>query len=221
MPALQRSKADRVNDTHHQAEIESSHIARTWRYMKAYTVKISGDSILYFKHPAFIPSFACALLYLTVLSFSGQMVTYLLSTGFTSAHVAVARTLSVTFEVVATWVGPWLMDKLGPVRAGLWFASWQMGCLFLGMLVFWAFADQPIISASGLVGGTILSRVGLWGFDLCTQIVIQEVSFTQEFNKPRAANKRPVNRTLKQRIAVHSLQWKLLGKACLSYAPTP
>lgn len=144
--------------------------------MKASATKMGGDMLLYFRHPAVIPSFACALLYLTVLSFSGQMVTYLLSTGYSSAHVAIARTLSVAFEVLATWAGPWLMERLGPVRAGLWFASWQMGCLFLGMSIFWAFADQPIISASGLVGGTILSRVGLWGFDLCTQIVVQEVS---------------------------------------------
>lgn len=131
---------------------------------------------LYFHHPAFLPSFACALLYLTVLSFSGQMVTYLLSTGYTSTQVAVARTLSVFFEVLATWVAPWLMDKIGPVRAGLWFASWQAGCLFAGISVFWAFPDKAMIAASGLVGGTILSRIGLWGFDLCSQILVQGVS---------------------------------------------
>lgn len=131
---------------------------------------------LYFRHPAFLPSFACALLYLTVLSFSGQMVTYLLSTGYTSTQVAIARTLSVCFEVLATWVAPWLMEKIGPVRAGLWFASWQSGCLFVGISVFWAFSNKAMISASGLVGGTILSRIGLWGFDLCSQILVQGVS---------------------------------------------
>lgn len=144
--------------------------------------KVAKDTKLYLTHEAFIPSFAGALLYLTVLSFSGQMVTYLLSSGYSSAHVAVARTLSVGFEVTATWVGPWLMEKIGPVRAGLWFSSWQTGTLLLGMGVFWAFKDSdPIMSASGLVVGTILSRLGLWGFDLCTQIVIQEVRQTSAF----------------------------------------
>lgn len=138
---------------------------------------MTRDTKLYLTHKAFIPSFAGALLYLTVLSFSGQMVTYLLSSGYSSAHVAAARTLSVGFEVTATWVGPWLMGKIGPVRAGLWFASWQTGTLLLGMTVFWAFKDRDaMLSASGIVVGTILSRLGLWGFDLCTQIVIQEVS---------------------------------------------
>lgn len=126
-----------------------------------------------------MPSFACALLYFTVLSFSGQMVTYLLSSGYTSMHVAVARTVSVAFEVLATWVGPWLMTRIGPVRSGLWFASWQVGCLALGMSIFWSYADNALISASALVGGTILSRVGLWGFDLSAQIIVQEVNLFQ------------------------------------------
>jgi iron-regulated transporter 1 len=109
----------------------------------------------YFHHLMFLPSFAGALLYLTVLSFSGQMVTWLLASGYDSTEISVARALSVIFEVLATWVAPWLMGKVGPVRAGIWLANWQI--------------------ASGLVGGTILSRVGLRGFDLCVQIIVQEV----------------------------------------------
>ncbi|KFY45054.1 hypothetical protein V494_01183 [Pseudogymnoascus sp. VKM F-4513 (FW-928)] len=35
------------------------------------------------------------------------------------------------------------------------------------LLVFWT-AHAPIWAASGLVGGTALSRIGLWGFDLCS-----------------------------------------------------
>lgn len=137
--------------------------------------KIGHDARLYFKHRAFLPSFACALLYLTVLSFSGQMVTYLLAAGYSSAQVAFARTGSVCFEVLATWIGPWLMGKIGAVRAGMWFASWQSGCLLVGISVFWNFRNQDIVAASALVGSTILSRLGLWGFDLCTQIIIQDV----------------------------------------------
>lgn len=113
---------------------------------------------------------------MTVLSFAGQMVTWLLSAGFGSTQIAVARTLSVMFEVLATWVAPALMGKIGPTRAGIWLASWQITCLAGGMAIFWIYASQPLLSASGLVGGTILSRVGLRGFDLCAQVLIQEVS---------------------------------------------
>lgn len=135
-----------------------------------------ADFRSYSRHKAFLPSFTGAILYLTVLSFSGQMVTWLLSTGYDSAQIAVAMTISVAFEMLATWVAPWLMGRIGPVRAGLWFASWQTTCLVAGMAIFWTLSSYPMISASCLVGGTILSRVGLRGLDLCVQIIVQEVS---------------------------------------------
>lgn len=137
------------------------------------------DFTMYFNHRAFLPSIAGALLYLTVLSFAGQMVTYLLSAGYTAAQIAIARTFSVAFEVAATWVGPWLMMRVGPIRAGLWSSIWQSTCLVVGIVVFWVYrnADIPLVSASGLVIGTIVSRVGLRSFDLCTQLIVQEVSY--------------------------------------------
>ena len=132
---------------------------------------------MYFHHSAFLPSIAGALLYLTVLNFAGQMVTYLLAAGYTSTQVGIARTLSVAFEVLATWVAPWIMGWIGPVRAGLWLSSWQAIMLATGIAVFFTFYENnPVVSASGLVGGTILSRVGLRGFDLCAQLIVQEVT---------------------------------------------
>lgn len=133
------------------------------------------DVKMYFNHRILLPSFSGALLYLTVLSFSGQMVTFLLSRGVTSAEVTMARTVSVGVEVLATWAGPWLMQRIGPVRAGLWFGSWQLGCLLVGVSIFWRYIDEARISVSGLVIGVIFSRLGLWGFDLCSQFIIQEV----------------------------------------------
>ena len=130
---------------------------------------------LYFDHKAFMPSIACALLYCTVLSFAGQMVTYLLSVGYNSAHVSAARTVSVAFEISATWLAPWLMSRIGPVRTGMWFISWQMICLVVGVAVFSKMANSPVVAAFVLVAATILSRIGLWGFDLSTQIIVQEV----------------------------------------------
>ena len=107
------------------------------------------------------------------------MVTYLLSAGYNATQIGIARTLLVAFEVLATWLAPWLMGRIGPVRAGLWLVNWQMVCLAAGIAVFWGLFNRPAISASGLVGGTILSRVGLRGLDLSTQIIIQEVSHPQ------------------------------------------
>ncbi|KAJ9424069.1 hypothetical protein QL093DRAFT_2282182 [Fusarium oxysporum] len=135
-----------------------------WVSFKKAIQKTSSDLRLYFTHPAFAPSFSIALLYCTVLSFGGVMVTYLLASGYTSAQIAAMRTVSVTLEVLATWIGPWVMKKIGPVRAGL--CNWCIN--------FWRYADNVLVSTLGLVCGSMLSRIGLWGVDLSAQVIIQE-----------------------------------------------
>ncbi|UQC84187.1 iron transporter [Colletotrichum lupini] len=136
--------------------------------------KSASDFNFYFGHRAFLPSFACSLLYLTVLSFGGQMVTYLAASGFNTTYIGIARTISVVFEVLATWVAPWLVGRIGQVRAGLWMSNCQVLPLIGGLVAFWAFMPNPLIPASSLVIGVIISRLGLRGFDLCTQIIVQE-----------------------------------------------
>ncbi|ROV87129.1 hypothetical protein VSDG_09994 [Cytospora chrysosperma] len=132
----------------------------------------------YFKHPAFLASFSLSLLYFTVLSFSGQMITYLLAVGYTSQFVGVARVVASIFEISATWIVPYLTRKIGVVRAGIWSLTWQMACL-TGALG-WYFSGYggmgkgTITSATGLAVGVALSRIGLWGFDLCAQNIIQD-----------------------------------------------
>ncbi|KAG7149661.1 Solute carrier family 40 member 1 like protein [Verticillium longisporum] len=144
-------------------------------YLRRMAKQSFADFRLYFRHRAFLPSIAGAFLYLTVLNFAGQMITYLLYTGFTATIISLARTLGVAFEVLATWVAPWLMGRIGPVRAGLWMSIAQVTMLVAGFAVFWVSeAERPLLSTAGLVGGTILSRLGLRGFDMCTQIIVQE-----------------------------------------------
>lgn len=142
----------------------------------------------YYKHPAFLASFALSLLYFTVLSFSGQMITYLISVGYTSYHVGIARVGSSMFEISATWAAPYLMKKIGVVRAGIWSLAWQMACL-AGALG-WYFCDfkglgtNSIFSATGLAIGVALSRMGLWGYDLSAQNIIQDVSSLSPILRP-------------------------------------
>ncbi|KAB5513157.1 Ferroporti-1 [Coniochaeta sp. 2T2.1] len=134
----------------------------------------------YLHHRAFLPSISLCLLYLTVLSLSGQMVTYLLSLGFTSLQVGLVRFVSTLFELSATFVAPLLMRRIGVVRAAMWSLSWQMGWLALGAGLF--FADVggkgegmgEVGRAMGLVVGVVVSRVGLWSYDLCAQGIVQD-----------------------------------------------
>ncbi|KAK0713701.1 Ferroporti-1 [Lasiosphaeria miniovina] len=136
----------------------------------------------YFSHPAFLPSFSLALLYLTVLSFSGQMVTYLMSVGYSPLHVGLVRTASTIFELSATWIGPQVVKRIGVVRGGIWSLCWQMVWLAAGASWFLRgglgspddAGSKNMTAATGLVVGVALSRVGLWGFDLCAQNIVQD-----------------------------------------------
>jgi hypothetical protein len=103
------------------------------------------------------------------------MVTYLLSVGYNATHVGIVRTVSVILELGATWAAPILMAKIGPIRSGIWFLNCQLLCL-IGAGGFFYGANSATVSAAGLVIGTMLSRVGLWGFDLSAQILVQNVS---------------------------------------------
>ncbi|RMZ80169.1 hypothetical protein DV737_g3085, partial [Chaetothyriales sp. CBS 132003] len=142
----------------------------------AVTLSVQGLTF-YLRHSAFRPSFAGALLYFTVLSFSGQMITYLLASGLSSLHVTVARTMSVALELSATWLAPFLMARIGPIRSAIWFLNWQLLCLSAGVAVFWSWSAPtpiPVAASVSLVVATIFSRIGLWGFDLSTQVIVQE-----------------------------------------------
>lgn len=222
VPELQGSKKKSQQET---SEAESSQdlggsVKSAWQRLAALAKKSAQDFSLYFHHRAFLPSMAGAVLYLTVLSFAGQMVTYLLSVGYNSTQIGIARTFSVAFEVLATWTAPWLMGRIGPVRAGLWLSSWQVVMLVAGMAVFWIFEKDPFISASGLVVGTILSRLGLRGFDLCAQLIVQEVSGRLR-NSPLIPGQCAdgIIRKLKPKAAALSPLSKLRGRTPLSSSP--
>lgn len=132
----------------------------------------------YFQHSAFLPSISLSLHYFTVLSVSGQMITFLIAIGYTSFAVGAARGLSTIFELSATWIAPKVQKRIGAVRGAIWASTWQMVWLAGGLLWFFAKGDtlagNKLFAASGLVGAVVLSRVGLWSFDLCVQSIIQE-----------------------------------------------
>ncbi|EXL39303.1 hypothetical protein FOCG_18088 [Fusarium oxysporum f. sp. radicis-lycopersici 26381] len=81
----------------------------------------------------------------------------------------IARTLSIVFEILATRFAPWLVGRTGAVRAGHWLGTCQIITLAAGLAVFWIYEDKSLLSATGLVVETILSPLGLRGFDLCIQ----------------------------------------------------
>ena len=173
VPQLQVPKPRSLSGTHDQSATSTA--SRSCRVSLEQLLAPLKDFKLYSGHSAFLPSFSLSLLYFTVLSMSGQQITYLVSVGYSAFAIGLVRTLSTVFELTATWIAPRLMRKIGAARTGMWFLNWQTAWLGGAVSFFWA-VKRPIVAASGLVAGTILSRIGLWGYDLSAQYIIQQVN---------------------------------------------
>jgi iron-regulated transporter 1 len=173
VPALKRQipvspteEPDDTQDEHLENNNTNSSADLTQSPWKEYTTS-----------PVFLASFALSLLYLTVLSFGATMVTYLLHTGFTSLQVSYMRIGSVAAELSGTWAAPVIMNRIGPIRSGLWFLNWQFVCVAAAAAAFVGWDSGSRVVAGALIVGVAMSRVGLWGFDLSVQFLVQEVSF--------------------------------------------
>lgn len=147
----------------------------------------------YVASPVFLASFALSLLYLTVLSFGATMVTYLLQSGFSSLEVSFMRIGSVAAEISGTWTAPIVMRRIGPIRSGLWFLNWQVCCVAGASVAFVFWDSTSKIVAGSLIVGVALSRIGLWGFDLSAQFLVQEVSYIRLLSRIDANP--PISRT--------------------------
>jgi len=178
IPALQepktRSASASASSPPSLEEEELSEALPPWPHSRLRSIYTPVSTYLH--HSAAVPSLALSILYFTVLSFGSQMITYLLTSGYTPLHISSARGMSVLFEISATWLAPLVMSRVGPIRGGLWFVSWQLLCISSAVGAFW-FLESPKIAAGGLILGVIISRVGLWGFDFCVQIIVQDVCF--------------------------------------------
>ena len=128
----------------------------------------------YVSRHALVPSLSLSVLHFTVLSLAGRMATLLLAIGYTSTSLALVRMLATGCEMLLTWLAPRVMRLIDPVRNGMWLISVQSLFLGISVILFWKLESTPFLAATCLVAGTALSRIGLWGFDLSAQIIIQQ-----------------------------------------------
>jgi hypothetical protein len=105
-----------------------------------------------------------ALLYSNVLTFGGMMVAYLAETGNTSAvSIGLWKGLSDCAGFLGT---VWFSRSRKDLKTkALWNLSMLVGCLTLSMAGIWMGVGGGIGSAL-VIAGVILSRIGLWGYDL-------------------------------------------------------
>ncbi|CAI7585253.1 unnamed protein product [Penicillium glandicola] len=173
VPALTKTQAPTTqgDDINSESEDPHSNTSRKIPYSLSQSLAPWKE---YIANPVFLASFALSLLYLTVLSFGATMVTYLLHAGFTSLQVSYMRIGSVVAELSGTWTAPVVMNRIGPIRSGLWFLNWQFICVAAAAVAFVAWDSSSQFVAGTLIAGVALSRAGLWGFDLSVQFLVQE-----------------------------------------------
>ncbi|KAI9183248.1 hypothetical protein H9P43_004165 [Blastocladiella emersonii ATCC 22665] len=135
----------------------------------------------YLRHPILLASLAMASLYITVLSFGGQMIAYLATEAHLPAPaIAGYRSVAAFAGVVATWIAPALITRWGPVRVGLW-SIWAQTASLVPVAVFLVLEtaggvtpDSAMMRTQVLCGCVAVSRVFLWTFDLAHSQVMQE-----------------------------------------------
>lgn len=127
---------------------------------------------IYITDNSFYASIPCAFLYLTVISFSGSMMSYLKWAGYSDIMIAVIRSLTIVMGIMATHIQPWYLSKVGTPRSALHFIWFEVTMMLFVLISF--YTPLSHYSMFMLVIGFSLSRIGLWGFDLSQTQIMQE-----------------------------------------------
>ena len=120
----------------------------------------------YFGHQVFFSSMAYVMLYMTVLSDGSQIMAYLTSINVPATMMAVFRGTSSIFGVLSTMLSGHLIHYFGNVKAGALMLASQLTCLAVGCLLFFPALGSTDSTLWSFLASIVLSRFGLWGFDL-------------------------------------------------------
>lgn len=128
---------------------------------------------LYYKQTIFRSALALAVLYLSVVSFGTIMTAWFTASGFHAGHLGAARALAALSGMLSTATTPSLFRQLGVERTGLRYI-WFMFAFILPCTVAGFLASSNPNFLWIIVVCVIVSRFGLWGFDLCVTQLLQE-----------------------------------------------
>lgn len=129
----------------------------------------------YVRHPVLLASVSLSLLYCTVLDNGALMTAYLTWRGVDPAVVGASRGAGAIFGLVGTVVYPQLLRCNGGSveRAGLYSVWLFWICLVPGLVMFYI-AGESNVSDYTVLSVMVVSRVGLWAFDLAVTQIMQE-----------------------------------------------
>ncbi|KAL6051429.1 Solute carrier family 40 protein [Balamuthia mandrillaris] len=146
----------------------------------------------------FLASFAFSLLFFTALAPGALLSAFLLTHGLSELSIALFQAVSAAVGMISTFLTPSLFTIYGKEKTGLYSLWQQTVCLVICLLFFFGAASRGTVIMSTLesagrwlhwdVGESfveasaiwmflvflILSRVGLWSFDLAERQIMQE-----------------------------------------------
>jgi solute carrier family 40 (iron-regulated transporter), member 1 len=131
--------------------------------------------VVYMQQSSAWAGIALALLYVNTITFgNGIMTTYLLHHGVRLETVGLIQGLAAAIGLVGTLAYQYSAQRWSLEATGLWSIIYQTSCLGLTMLSLLVANDT--VELHLLLGGLILSRIGLWVFDIAvTQLQQKEV----------------------------------------------
>lgn len=119
----------------------------------------------FFKQPVAGAALAYALLWLSVLSPHGVLLTAFLKDAWHTPEwvIGLFRGAGAIFGLAATVIFPLIVKRLSVSKASLLFLSYQSLMLLLALLFFF---NGELVGQTGFLVLILLSRVGLYGFSL-------------------------------------------------------
>eukprot|EP00299_Pterocystis_sp_00344_P002337 c1262_g1_i1.p1 GENE.c1262_g1_i1~~c1262_g1_i1.p1 ORF type:complete len:547 (+),score=113.14 c1262_g1_i1:237-1877(+) len=127
---------------------------------------------LYLSQPIAPAAIALAILYLTVLNFGGVMITYASNRGMAPFAIGLVRAVASLFGLFGSFVFPRMAKRFGLVRAGQIGLISQLITLLIALVSVWIIDDTTSLVLLNV--GVVLSRSGLWQFDLAANQLLQE-----------------------------------------------
>jgi len=181
-PALKEPKATPV-----ESEAKTSILQNV---MQVFISLKSGWKI-YSNLDVFRPALALALLYCTVLSFGSIMTAYAYNRGVEEATLAAFRGVGAAFGLLGTFIFPIMVSKRGLIQTGgisIWFQLVLLGLCIVSTFFSGHTGDcsefegtehdgcihDRNVEVGLLITGVVVSRCGLWMFDLAVTQMLQE-----------------------------------------------
>ena len=128
---------------------------------------------LYVGHEVFWASISYALLWFTVLTNGGLMTAYLEWRGVPSSIVGLSRGAGAVFGLAGTFVFPFIQRLTSSVESAALYSIWLFWILLLPAMVSFYMAGETLVSDYVLMASCVVSRVGLWSFDLAQTQIMQ------------------------------------------------